>query len=129
MAGGHEVQKMVCFYEWGVELHQMAVMALQVFCFVTSTRFAEVAVPILFVGFAAATGEHAEEAVPGRGADQGFDLGGQVVVQPFGEGRVVFVRVEQVPGAGRQAVVPVDPADLRRAGQGSVQQTVDGIQK
>ena len=69
--------------------------------------------PLLGVRLLAAAGEHAEQAVAHpRAADQGLEMGGEILVDPVGEGGVVFVGVEQVAGASRQTALAVDPAYL-----------------
>ena len=39
-----------------------------------------------------------------------LEMGGEILVDPVGEGGVVFVGVEQVAGSGWQTALAVDPA-------------------
>ena len=56
--------------------------------------------PLLGVRLPAAGGEHAEEAVAHlRAADEGLELGCEILVDPVGEGGVVLVGVKHVTGA------------------------------
>ena len=52
-------------------------------------------------------------------------MGGEILVDPIGEGGVVFVGVEQVSGAGRQAALAVNPAYFALSRKSLVYQAFD----
>ena len=86
--------------------------------------------PLLGVRLSAAAGEHAEQAVAhSRAADQGFEMGCEILVDPVGEGGVVLVGVEQVAGASRQTALAVDPAYIALSRQPLVDQAFDPFEQ
>ena len=96
---GDDVEEAVAGHEGGVELHGAALVPAQERGLVRLPRAAEVAVPLLGVRLATAGGEHAEEAVAHpRSADQGLQLGGEILVDPVAEGGVVLPGVQHVAG-------------------------------